>query len=326
MRLRNVFRPMSVLAVAAALALPIVAQAQEQETVEPAPDTQPTDAPAEHFWIGLMCHPVEPPLRAQLGLAEGEGLVVGHVMPEGPAATAGIEMHDVLTKAGEAKLTSLADLSRAVQQAGSQDQTVTIELLRRGEMMTVEVQPEARPAPSGRMARRMPDEIDVWRWLDRTLPGVVPERGRPPLNLRLFRPGQPMHLELPADVNITINKQGDQPTKITVKKGDESWEVTEETLSELPETIRGYVDLLMGWIPAGAQVRMLTPEAERAMRRGEQYLRDQQRDLRQRGERVQRDLEAESREYYKKFEERLDNLQRMLEDLRKQIQSDPDQT
>jgi membrane-associated protease RseP (regulator of RpoE activity) len=67
------------------------------------------------FWIGVECREAQPDLRAQLGLDDGQGLVVVHVAEESPAAKAGIKQHDVVVSAGDAKLGRPQDLVKAVE-------------------------------------------------------------------------------------------------------------------------------------------------------------------------------------------------------------------
>src|SRR5262245_51217881 len=51
------------------------------------PEAQPA------YWIGLICDPPDAALRAQLKLKE-TGLVVRELVPDAPAAKAGIKVHD----------------------------------------------------------------------------------------------------------------------------------------------------------------------------------------------------------------------------------------
>jgi len=59
-----------------------------------------------------------PQQRGYLGLAVGEGergIVVDRVVPDGPAAAAGIVEGDIVTKVGDTQIGSLEDLDRALQ-------------------------------------------------------------------------------------------------------------------------------------------------------------------------------------------------------------------
>jgi hypothetical protein len=51
--------------------------------------------------------------------------------------------------------------------------------------------------------------------------------------------------QVPGGVSITVERQGDAPPKITVKRGDESWVVEgddPEALDQLPEDLRPMVE------------------------------------------------------------------------------------
>ena len=73
-------------------------------------------AAKERPWLGLHCFPVEPTLRAHVKLPEGQGLVVGSVAADSPAAKAGIEPNDILLKAGDQPLKEVADLVSSIEQ------------------------------------------------------------------------------------------------------------------------------------------------------------------------------------------------------------------
>ena len=47
-------------------------------------------------------------------------------------------------------------------------------------------------------------------------------------------------------MSIVISKEGDQPAKIVVKRGDEKWEVTEKELDKLPADVRPHVEHMFG--------------------------------------------------------------------------------
>jgi hypothetical protein len=91
--------------------------------------------------IGLDCVEADAALRAQLGLGE-KGLVVRSPLEKSPAAEAGFQSHDVLTKAGDKDLAKVQDLLDAVQTAEGKPLTIT--LLRGGKEQTLDVTPVKR--------------------------------------------------------------------------------------------------------------------------------------------------------------------------------------
>lgn len=79
-----------------------------------------------------------------------------------------------------------------------------------------------------------------------------------------FTPGQPaaiaspttVHVEsysasgnLPDDLSVSIVKKGSEPARITVKKGEQSWEITEKELDKLPADVRKHVETMQSARP-----------------------------------------------------------------------------
>lgn len=216
-------------------------------------------------WIGVGCSPSTETLRSQLKLESGTGLVVDHVFPDSPAAKAGLKVHDLLLKArhGEESvdLHSLVDLAKAVSAAKIEE--LKIELLRAGERQTIAVTPIERPAiialvPPG----------------DFTFP-VVPPTGElketPPGGVYRLNVAGPAfafaHVRkfggLPEGVTVSITRTGNEPAKVIVKRGEQSWETTEKDLSVLPEDLRDPVKEMLQHPPQpvkwGSQPILGTP-------------------------------------------------------------------
>jgi hypothetical protein len=60
-------------------------------------------------------------------------------------------------------------------------------------------------------------------------------------------------------MSVVIRKEGDHPATITVKRGDEKWEVTEKELDKLPADVRPHVERMLGRGPFGI-VGNLSPD------------------------------------------------------------------
>jgi len=265
------------------------------------------------YWIGVECHPVSPVLCAQLGLAEGEGLVVDAVVPDSPAAVAGIRRHDVLIEAGGKSLSDITELIEAVDTA--QDKELAIALIRAGKKKQVTVTPAKRPKEQF-PAIPLPEQGDwqEWnKWFERLRPGdirVAPfqfEFIHPPA---MLPPDAKVHPSMPGNMSVTISKQGDAPAKIVVKKGDEKWEVTEEELDKLPDDVRPHIERMLGRIPEGAT----------QLRRFE-FVPDWIRPDRPEGrlrERLELKVPAPG-PLQERMEKRLEELNRQIEQLRKSI-------
>jgi hypothetical protein len=214
------------------------------------------------YWIGLECVPVEPALRSQLGLAEHQGVMVASVMPESPAAKAGIKPYDVLVKAGDKPLRDVKILVEAVER--SKDKPLSLELFRGGKSEKVAVTPAKRPGenpfakrpgenPLGEAGGPPPAGSDweqMRKWIEKMRPGI---EGQPPMRFHFFQPGlilppapTPGAESLPENLSITITRSGKQPAKITVNRGKDHWELTEKELDKLPADVRPHVERLLG--------------------------------------------------------------------------------
>jgi hypothetical protein len=138
----------------ASIATPVWAQDEdvEERIIQVAPDTAENvsgdeavvnEVPA--YWIGLMGGPVTDELRAHLELPEDQGILVREVVPESPAAKAGVQQYDILLRAGDSQLSGMRDLVDHVAKAGESESAIKLDLIRRGRQETTEVTPEKRP-------------------------------------------------------------------------------------------------------------------------------------------------------------------------------------
>lgn len=227
------------------------------------------------YWLGLAAAQVRGALRAQLGLPEGQGLVVLSVLPDSPAKKAGIVEHDVLVKAADKPLDRVQDLIAAVDAA--QGKALTLEVIRAGKHEKVDIQPVKRPEGLAAQAPGWTEQgnwRDWQKWLEETMPG---DEGRGPLRFRIFRPGTILppgglgEESLPKDMTITITRSGSEPAKIVVQQGDKRWETTEKDLGKLPENVRGHVERMLhptvGWRASEGPATPMLPEASRRMDR-----------------------------------------------------------
>ncbi|QDU35820.1 PDZ domain (Also known as DHR or GLGF) [Maioricimonas rarisocia] len=111
------------------------------------------------FVIGLLLSESIDLARAQLHLGE-TGVAVRRVVPDSPAAKAGIEQHDIIIAAGDRDITSAQVLHEAIDEAGENELTLTI--LRGGVEQAVAVTPRRRgdvqpPRPDGQPELFSPD-------------------------------------------------------------------------------------------------------------------------------------------------------------------------
>src|SRR3972149_5705182 len=80
----------------------------QRATTEEAASVEATDSPVpeqaaqplvKKYWIGLLGGPVTPELRYQLDIPEDQGVMVRDVVPESPAAEAGLKSFDIVLAA-----------------------------------------------------------------------------------------------------------------------------------------------------------------------------------------------------------------------------------
>lgn len=224
-------------------------------------------------WLGLEVSQVSEALQAQLNLPAGEGLVVENVVPEGPAAKAAVQRFDVLVKAGDTRLHDIRDLMGEINKA--KEGKLKIELIRGGKRQTVTATPAVRPRENmGFMQFPMSpgadrEKIEAW------IREMAPQFGEgKPLQFHFFHPGQILppgaafpkgaafsanatvraEMTLPDGYKMEIVRENGNPTKITVTRGKEKWEATEGDLSKLPEKVRPEVEKFLHSGPFGVSV------------------------------------------------------------------------
>lgn len=116
-----------------------------------APDNQDPEQTEEEAgpWLGVRVEEASPALRDQLGLGEGQGVVVNATAPDGPAAKSGLRENDILLKLDETALGTPEDLREALDghQPGEQ---VSLTYLRRGKEERANVTLEEEPGNNRR--------------------------------------------------------------------------------------------------------------------------------------------------------------------------------
>lgn len=245
-----------------------------------------SDDGAAEYWIGVTLDPVaNDALKAQLGFSDG--LLITSVFPDSPAAKAGLKVHDIVLKAGDAAIKEPGDLVAAVAKA--QEKELSITLLRAAKEMNVNVVPAKRPkleaGPNFRIEGGFPGGIELGgiqfgndparigaeqqRQLEKALEALK-KSGDPRQTMSMFflRPGivgegDPTKIAppmpLPKNVTVQVTKEGDQPAKIVVKRDDQTWETTEAKWNELPEDIRMFVQQAMQAGQGGMAWRTVAP-------------------------------------------------------------------
>jgi len=97
-------------------------------------------------YLGVETSDVPNVVSEQLGLAKGFGLVVDYVVPDGPAAAAGVQQNDILKMLNDQILTEPDQLSKLVH-SFSEGTTVTLTVLRKGKEEKIGVKLSKKEVP-----------------------------------------------------------------------------------------------------------------------------------------------------------------------------------
>ncbi len=97
-------------------------------------------------YLGVETSDVPSVVSEQLGLAKGFGLVVDYVVPDGPAAAAGVQQNDILKMLNDQILTEPDQLSKLVR-SFSEGTTVTLTVLRKGKEEKIGVKLSKKEVP-----------------------------------------------------------------------------------------------------------------------------------------------------------------------------------
>src|SRR5437773_2498907 len=135
--------------------LPIAGFAQTPPAPPPAPG-HPPGPPGGHekapkvpaIFLGVETSQVPTVVSEQLGLSKGLGLVVEYVVPDSPAAAAGVQQNDILKMLNDQILIEPSQL-RKLLQTFSDGADVTLTILRKGQEQKVTVKITARSKPAG---------------------------------------------------------------------------------------------------------------------------------------------------------------------------------
>ena len=97
-------------------------------------------------FLGVETSDVPSVVSEQLGLAKGFGLVVDYVVPDGPAAAAGVQQNDIIKMLNDQILTEPDQLSKLVR-SFSEGTTVTLTVLRKGKEEKIGVKLTKKEVP-----------------------------------------------------------------------------------------------------------------------------------------------------------------------------------
>jgi hypothetical protein len=206
-------------------------------------------APAGEYWIGVQLEPLPELIVSQLKLERG--MVVVQVFDDSPAAKAEFRVNDIILRAGDKDVRGPQDLIAAVN--GAKEQELAIVVLRGGSEATLKVTPVKRQAEQFelRVSPETPHATVV-----KALDELSTKTPHGAVRLLAVRPGgvfayaAAAGAKLPSNLEVRIEKRGEEPAKIHVRRfqegEDKTWEVTEDKVGDLPEDIRGHVQQMLG--------------------------------------------------------------------------------
>jgi serine protease Do len=102
------------------------------------------DAVAESAYLGVVAGRVPEMLASHLGLAHGTGIFLQTVMPDSPAAKAGLALHDVITGVDNRPVGSSEDLTERINGYRPGD-VIKLDLIREGVPRQIDATLEKRP-------------------------------------------------------------------------------------------------------------------------------------------------------------------------------------
>jgi hypothetical protein len=150
----------SIITIAAIALLPIAGftQSPPNPPNPPNPPVPPPGTPPERrekmpkvpvTYLGVETSDVPRVVSEQLGLAKGFGLVVDYVVPDSPAAAAGVQQNDIIKTLNDQILTEPDQLSKLVR-SYSEGTTVTLTVLRKGKEEKISVKLSKKEVPQDR--------------------------------------------------------------------------------------------------------------------------------------------------------------------------------
>jgi serine protease Do len=161
-----------ILTTAAAALFPLAAFAQSPTAIPSAPATQsipsvppappaPPAPPRGHIhehengpkesvtFLGVETSEVPRVLSEQMGLPRGFGVVVDYVVPNGPAAGAGLQQSDIIRMLNDQQIVNPSQLGKLIR-SFHEDTSVDLTVLRKGKEMKLSVKLGKKEVPAGR--------------------------------------------------------------------------------------------------------------------------------------------------------------------------------
>src|SRR6266581_8039494 len=159
------------IAITVAIAFLPIAGFAQTPPAPPGPPVPPTPpgTPNRHekmpkvpvTFLGVETSEVPSVVNEQLGFAKGFGLVVDYVVPDGPAAAAGVQRNDIIKMLNDQILIDPNQLSKLVR-SFSEGTTVTLTVLRKGQEQKITVKLAKKEIPQRNSW--FPGHRHGWNW------------------------------------------------------------------------------------------------------------------------------------------------------------------
>ena len=108
-------------------------------------------------WLGVMIQKISPELAKSFSLKDNKGALVGDVIPEGPAAKAGIKRGDVIVEFNGREVSNMEQLPKIVAQT-TPDTNVGVVVIREGKTMTLNVRIAILKEGDQKVAKAQPQD------------------------------------------------------------------------------------------------------------------------------------------------------------------------
>ena len=108
-------------------------------------------------WIGVSIQPLDDDIARSLGLEEARGALIATLVPDGPAARAGLQQGDVVLSYNGNRIEDSRDLTQRVG-ATAVGQTARLEVLRNGQRRTLNLRLGERPSEQTLAANNAPPQ------------------------------------------------------------------------------------------------------------------------------------------------------------------------
>jgi hypothetical protein len=243
-------------------------------------------------FLGVTGERVSPAMNSQLKLPKGLGLVVTHVVPDGPAAEAGVQKHDVLHKLDDQLLVNFEQFA-VLLRLHKPGETVTLSIIRGGEPMTITATLTEREVPELSSTDPMFNHAPRGLWINPgqsapfntlTIP-TPPKIDHEKLNAEILRALPKRFLKqddenviytkdryqmriVDGEHKITVNKLTEDGPIITVEDAqghvlhEGKWDPKHDYSSELPKDVIDKVRNVLEARPVGEPIRIRADEIE----------------------------------------------------------------